>query len=134
MEGVYDILLGGRPVGQAAVFRQGLYWYFDCRCRLSGQVICRITVSCGGKTENLGIPVPQGKDFVLRTRLPVKKLGVGVPEFRVTPKHSPLPENWVPVRPEEPFVYLNRLQDAVLEVRDGQVGVRFREGSTSHPM
>ena len=72
MEGVFDITLGGRPVGQAVMFRQGLYWHFDCRCRLSGQVICRIAVSCGGKTENLGIPVPQGKEFVLRTRLPLR--------------------------------------------------------------
>ena len=135
MEGVFDITLGGRPVGQAVMFRQGLYWHFDCRCRLSGQVVCRITVSCGGKTENLGIPVPQGKEFVLRTRLPAKKLGEGVPEFRIVPKHSTLPENWVPVRPEEPFAYLNRLQDAFLEIRDGQTGVSFRQGpTTSHPM
>ena len=135
MEGVYDILLGKQPVGQAVMVRQGLYWHFDCRCNLSGEAIFRITVSCGGKTESLGIPVPKGKDFVLRTRLPVKKMGEGVPEFRIVPKHSPLPENWVPVNPEEPFAYLSRLQDAFLEIRDGQTGVSFRQGpTTSHPM
>lgn len=127
MEGVYEITLGGRAVGQASVFRRGLYWYFDCSCSLSGEVICRITVSCGGKTESLGIPVPQGKDFVLRTRVPVKKLGAGVPEFRVAPKRTELPGNWVPVSPEEPFVYLSRLQDAFLQVRDGKVGIILRD-------
>ena len=127
MEGVYDILLGGRSVGQAVMVRHGLYWHFDCRCSLSGEVMFRIMVSCGGRTENLGIPVPQGKEFVLRTKLPAKKLGAGEPTFRVVPKHAPLPENWVPVNPEDPFAYLTRLQDAYLQVRDGKIGVAFRK-------
>lgn len=134
MEGVFDITLGGRSVGQATVFQKGLYLYFDCRCRLSGETVCRIRVRCGEKEVDLGIPVPEGRDFVLRTRLPAKKLGDGVPEFRIVPKHSPLPENWVPVRAEEPFAYLTRLQDAYLEVWDGQVGISLREGSTTRPM
>lgn len=127
MEGVFDILLGGRAVGQAAVFQKGLYLYFDCRCCLSGETVCRIRVRCGEKEEDLGIPVPEGQDFVLRKKLPAKRLGPGVPEFWVAPKKVALPENWVPVRAEEPFAYLSRLQDAYLEVRDGQMGVSFRQ-------
>ena len=134
MEGVFDITLGGRSVGQAAVFQKGLYLYFDCRCRLSGETVCRIRVRCGEKEADLGIPVPEGRDFVLRKKLPAKKLGDGVPEFWVAPKKVKLPENWVPVRAEEPFAYLSRLEDAYLEVRDGQVGISFREGSTARPM
>ena len=98
MEGVFDITLGGRPVGQAAVFREGLYLYFDCRCCLSGETVCRIRVRCGEKEADLGIPVPEGRDFVLRKKLPAKKLGDGVPEFWVAPKKVTLPENWVPLR------------------------------------
>ena len=134
MEGVFDITLGGRSVGQAAVFREGLYLYFDCRCRLSGETVCRIRVRRGEKEADLGIPVPEGRDFVLRKKLPAKKLGDGVPEFWVTPKKVKLPENWVPVRAEEPFAYLSRLEDAYLEVRDGQVGISLREGSPARPM
>lgn len=134
MEGVFDITLGGRPVGQAAVFQKGLYLYFDCRCRLSGETVCRIRVRRGEKEVDLGIPVPEGRDFVLRKKLPAKKLGDGVPEFWVAPKKVTLPENWVPVRAEEPFAYLSRLEDAYLEVRDGQVGISLREGSTARPM
>ena len=121
-------------MGQAAVFQKGLYLYFDCRCRLSGETVCRIRVRCGEKEEDLGIPVPEGRDFVLRKRLPAKRLGSGVPEFWVAPQKVALPENWVPVRAEEPFAYLSRLQDAYLEVRDGQMGVSFREGSAARPM
>ena len=133
MEGVYDILLGNRSVGQAVMVRQGLYWHFDCRCSLSGEAVFRITVSCGGKTESLGIPVPKGKEFVLRTRLPVKKLGEGELSFRVVPKHAPMPERWVPVCAEEPFAYLTRLEAAYLQVQDGQVGIAFREVSGKVP-
>lgn len=134
MEGVYEITLGGRAVGQAAVFQNGLYLYFECRCRLSGETVCRIRVRCGGKEEDLGIPVPEGREFVLRRKLPAKRLGTGVPEFRVEPKRTELPEDWVPVRAEEPFAYLTRLQNAFLEVRDGQVGVSFRDDSINRPM
>ena len=134
MAGVVDITRGGRPVGQAAGFREGLYLYFDCRCRLSGETVCRIRVRCGEKEVALGIPVPEGRDFVLRKKLPAKKLGDGVPEFWVAPKKVTLPENWVPVRAEEPFAYLSRLEDAYLEVRNGQVGISLREGSTARPM
>lgn len=125
MEGVYDILLGGKTVGQAVMVRQGLYWYFDCRCSLSGEVVFRVTVSCGGKTENLGIPVPKGQDFALRTKLPVKRLGQGTPIFQLEPKHAALPENWIPVRADEPFAYLTRLQDAFLQMREGKTGIVF---------
>ena len=134
MEGTYVITQFGEAVGQATVRRQGLYWQFSCRCDLSGETVCRIRVRCGEKEVDLGIPVPEGRDFVLRKKLPAKKLGDGVPEFWVAPKKVKLPENWVPVRAEEPFAYLSRLEDAYLEVRDGQVGVSLREGSTARPM
>lgn len=127
MEGVYEITLGGRTVGQAAVFQNGLYLYFECRCRLTGETVCRIRVRCGEKEEDLGIPVPEGREFVLRRKLPAKRLGTGAPEFQVEPKRTELPEDWVPVRAEEPFAYLTRLQSAFLEVRDGQVGIAFRK-------
>ena len=71
--------------------------------------------------------MPEGRDFVLRRKIPAKRLGTGIPEFRLEPKKAALPENWVPVRAEEPFAYLTRLQDAFLEVRDGQMGIVFRK-------
>ena len=47
-------------MGQATVFQKGLYLYFDCRCRLSGETVCRIRVRRGEKEVDLGIPVPEG--------------------------------------------------------------------------
>lgn len=120
---MYDIDLGGQCIGKARVERQGLYYIFDCRCDLSGEVVYRLTARCGEKMENLGIPVPQNGTFVLRRKIPVKRLGEGDFTIRAVPKHFQSAERFVPLSPEEPFRYLRRLEDAILQVRDGTVGV-----------
>ncbi len=127
MDGYYDVCLGTQPVGQVVVKKAGLYYEFDCQCQLSGEIIFRLTVTCGGKTEALGIPVPQNGAFVLKTRIPAKRLGQGNPVFQLVPRHSPLPADFVPLRPEEPFRYLTRLQDAFLIKTAQGLGIGFRE-------
>lgn len=127
MEGTYDIQLGSEVIGKAIVERQGLYYHFSCRCRITGAVIYRVTVSCGGHHENLGILVPMGDSFGLKTKLAVKKLGKGLLQFRALPKHQKAEGKFVPVYPDEPFAYLTRLQNAFLEVRNGRSGVVLPE-------
>lgn len=119
----YEIRMGSDVVGKATVERQGLYYHFSCRCRLSGAVMCRVSVSCGGHHENLGVLIPMGDVFGLDTKLAVKRLGEGSLRFMVLPKHQQTQRQFIPVRPEEPFSYITRLQDAFMEIRDGQVGV-----------
>ena len=124
MEGIYDILRGGEKIGKAEVRREGLYYRFLCCCDLTGEVMYRLTVNCGGKTENLGIPVPEGDCFRLSTRLPVSRFPSGEPEFRAVPKHEALQQGlWVPISPETPFDYMERLEHAVMERRGGEVGI-----------
>ena len=123
MDGEFDILLGGYPIGRAAVTRQGLYYHFDCRCDLSGEILYRLTVQCNGRTENLGIPAPEGGRFALRSRVAVKKLGVGVMEIRAEPKHMELAGQFIALSPQEPFTHLRRLQEAVFQIRQGQAGI-----------
>lgn len=129
MDGEYEIFMGKEAVGTASVEKQGLYYRFVCRCRLSGAVMCRVVVSCNGHHENLGILLPCGDGFALTTKLATKKLGKGKPEFRVLPKHQSSGRKFIPVYPEEPFAYLTRLKNAFLEVQNGQVGVVI----TDHP-
>lgn len=124
MDGIYDILRGGEKIGKAEVRREGLYYRFRCCCDLTGEVMYRLTVTCGDKTENLGIPVPEGDSFRLSTRLPVSRFPGGEPVFRAVPRHEKLqPGTWVPVSPETPFPYIARLENAVAERREGQMGV-----------
>ena len=125
----YDILLGGQPVGKATVQRQGLYYCFDCRCSLSGDVMHRLSVRCNGKTESLGLLMPDGNQFNLQTKLPVKRLGEGIMEFTAVPKHPELRGKFIPLSSEEPFAYIRRLEDAVLQIRNGQVGIVLTDRS-----
>ena len=132
MEGTYDILLGGAAIGQVQVIEQGLYWQFQCRCRLSGTVFYQITVTSEGQTVKLGIPVPECGWFVLNTRIPKKQLKNGPFCFHAVPRHSEL-KGFIPVKPEEPFAYLARIKDAYLAVRNGQVGIVLRDVKESGP-
>lgn len=127
MKTIYDVLLGGQPVGKVQVERQGLYYCFSCRCTLSGEVIHKLAVTCGDHTENLGVLVPMGRDFGLCAKLPIKRLGTGDLRFRVLPRHKDLGEKFIPLSPEEPFRYLERLEHAFLKIRDGKVGICLRE-------
>lgn len=119
----YDIMLGGQGIGKARVERQGLYYCISCRCRLSGEVVYKVTASCAEKEESLGILVPESGAFVLTTRVPIKRLGEGELTFHAVPRHTELRGKFVPISPEEPFAYLSRLENAFLEIRDGQSGI-----------
>ena len=127
MEGSYPVLMGGQQVGDAAVHRDGLYLCFSCRCRFSGEMICRLVAEVDGKKENLGIPVPEGDCFHLQTRVPAKRLGEGELTVRAVPKHSSVSGKFVPLSPQEPFRYLKELKNAYLEIRNGQAGIVLRE-------
>ena len=126
----YEILLGGQSIGKARVEQQGLYYAISCRCRLSGEVVWKVTVSCGDRSESLGILVPESGAFILSTRIPVKRLGEGTLMFHAAPRHTELRGRFVPISPEEPFAYLSRLENAYMEVRNGQIGVIL---SDPHP-
>lgn len=128
MEECYDILLAEQPIGTAFVKREGLYYSFRCCCRLSGQVIYKLIVTCAEKQESLGICVPRGKDFGLETRLPVKRLGEGKLSFYAVPRHTELKGRFVPIRAEEPFAYIDKLQKAHLEIRGSQIGIVLHQG------
>ncbi len=126
MAEVYDIFLGSEKIGKAEVRRKGLYYQFRCCCDLTGAVVCRIKVRCGQKVENLGVPVPGGDAFYLEKQLPVSRFTEGEFSFFIEPRHPPAQDKWVPLKPDEPFSYLKDLKNAVLETRDGVIGLRIR--------
>ena len=120
LEGNYPLDFGGRTVGKVQVLREGLYWRFHCRCRLAEEIISKVIVSDSGKEESLGVLVPEGGGFRLDTRLPCKRLAGMQWQFQVIPIRPAGSSYSVPIRPEEPFAYLDRLKNAYLAMRDGQ--------------
>ena len=127
MEGNYEVCFGKETVGKVQVLRQGLYYRFICRCRLTGDVVCRLVVRCGDATENLGIVVGTGDGFGLDKKIPVSHLGEGKMEFLLLPKSDKLGGQFIPIHPEEPFAYIARLQDAFFARQGGQAGIVLKK-------
>lgn len=126
MEDQYGVYFGTKMAGKVQVQRQGLYYRFHCRCQLAEGMVCRLTVLCGDKQENLGILVPMEGGFGLDTRIPAKRLGEGEMEFFLIPKHSAQSGIFVPIYPEEPFAYIARLKEAYLVKQNGQAGILLK--------
>ena len=126
MEENYPVFFGKNPVGKVQVLRQGLYYRFICRCRLSGDVVCRLAVRCGDSQENLGVVVPVGDGFGLDKKVPVKHLGEGEMSFFLAPRNDYVFGKFVPISPEEPFAYIARLKDAFFLRQGGQAGVMIK--------
>ena len=129
MVGDYVVFLGNQQAGKVQVTRQGLYYRFICRCRLTGDVVCRLYITCGGQRENLGVVVPVGDGFGLDTRLPVKRFREGEPSFSLIPKHEMADARFAPIIPEEPFAYIERLKTSFLVKKYGQMGIMLDDHS-----
>lgn len=127
MEGNYGVYFGNQLVGKVQVLRQGLYYRFVCHCKLTGNIVCRLNVACGGCSENLGVVVPMNGGFGLDTKLPVKRLGQGDMAFQLVPKHEINKGQFIAIYPEEPFAYIARLKNAYLARKNGELGILLRE-------
>lgn len=127
MEGTYGVYFGTQLAGKVQVQRQGLYYRFTCRCRLTGEVMCRLRVTSGGRRENLGVVVPMDGGFGLDTRLPAKNLGEGEIAFSLVPKHDIPTVAVSPVYPEEPFSYIARFKREFLARQCQRMGTCLSE-------
>ena len=127
MVGNYEIRQGDKVIGRVQVEKQGLYYQIRCRCDLSGEVMHRLVVRCGGKEENVGVCVPMEGRFGVDKKIPCKHLGEGTPEFMLLPKHEPIAGKFIAVYPEEPFSYIHRLEQAFLAYHENQVGILLKE-------
>lgn len=123
----YEIILGNQSIGSAEVKSEGLYYRFHCHCKLSGEVMYQIKAVCGEKECNLGICVPVENGFGIDTRLPIKKFGEGNFSFYAVPRHTDITDKFVPIRADEPFLYLESLQGAHLDIRNGVQGITITE-------
>ncbi|MGM9549804.1 MAG: hypothetical protein ACI3V5_08155 [Faecousia sp.] len=127
MEGNYGVYFGNKAVGKVQVLKEGLYYRFLCHCQLTGDVMCRLWVTCGDKRENLGLVVPMDGGFGLDTKIPAKRLTGGEMAFSLIPKHDQPEGKFVPISPEEPFAYIERLKESYLIRKGEQVGIVISE-------
>ena len=123
MEGIFEIKLWDKVVGRAEVKREGLYYRFFCRCHMREDTLCRVAVG----REDLGILVPVDDGFGLETKIPAKRFADTVPEFRLIPNKPMLEGKFIPIKPEEPFAYIQRLKEGYLHCRNGEYGLVIKE-------
>lgn len=122
MEGTYDVMLGPEKRGIVTVTGEGLYWKIFCRCSLYADVMQDLVARAGEKRIKLGLLAPEGDSYCLRTRIPKKELH-RIEEFCLQPRHEKLEMDFYPIKPEEPFAYLHRLENAYLRTEKGQFGI-----------
>ncbi len=113
---MYDVLYNNIPIGYAKAEKVGLYYNFLCKCKFPNNEIYRIKVSDGAKERMLGVCVPEGNYFVLKTRIPVKELQSEVLCFTAEMRT----ENGISVVSGESFLYLDKLETARLQISNGQ--------------
>ncbi|MBQ7330957.1 MAG: hypothetical protein IJW94_04110 [Oscillospiraceae bacterium] len=122
MVGTFDVYMGKEAAGRVTVTREGLYYRFHCRCKLSGEVMHQLMLRVGQQEMSLGILAPEKGEFGVKTRIPVKHFEKGEPCFWLAPRHKKLEGLFVPISADEPFPYLSRLKNSYLEIRNGQMG------------
>jgi hypothetical protein len=127
MEGTYSIHCGGQAVGTVKVSKEGLYYRFECECRLQKREVCKISAVCGEETIAIGTPVPEGEMFKLRTRLPVKRFSGRAPRFFITGNKEENAEEFIPVDPDAPFLHLKDLKNAVFCIQNGISGIVIKK-------
>ena len=123
LEGNYGVYFSDKLCGKVQVLRQGLYYLFVCRCQLSGDVICRLTAVFQDREQQLGVLIPMDDGFGLRTKIPIKYFSGRPVKFKASAKNDIFTGFFAPIYPEEPFQYIEKLKDAYLSKKDGQIGI-----------
>ncbi len=122
MNDKYDITMANEVVGTATLTQEGLYWKICCQCELSGEVPYQV-IAMGDEEINLGLLVREKNDLCLTKRIPMKRFGNVQPSFVARPRTPKTQRNFHPIVPEEPFSYIEKLKDAFLEEKNGQLGI-----------
>ena len=127
METCYEVRFGNKSVGKVQLLREGLYIHVICRCMMPGREIFRLYIIQEDRRESLGVLVPEGDGLILNKRIPAKRFAGGVPAFTVSTGSGTQMGEFVPISPEEPFLYIHRLKSSFLETENGKIGIRIEK-------
>lgn len=122
MEERYPVMQGETEIGRVELQREGLYVRLVCRCQLSGGKLRRLFVHTENGSLDLGTLIPMDGGFGLDMRIPAKRLS-GELRFLLDGTEKKQKTSFVPIRPEEPFSYLERLKTSFLTIQNGEKGI-----------
>lgn len=123
LQKTYCINLHDKPVGEAHMTPQGLYYNISCICDLDKNQIYEVILCGKDIKQNLGILAPENGRFTLVKKIPAKRLIDSEVSFCVVKRSKQDVYDFISVYEGSPFVYIDRLQDAFLSRKDGAVGI-----------
>ena len=118
---MYQVFDKETCVGSAQIQKEGLYYRICCNCKISTEGIHRIEVCDGENTIDLGICVPEGNQFALISRIPIKKLKAENCRFALVKqgkKPTERSRREVPVEAGKPFSALDELKHGYFVNKD----------------
>lgn len=127
MEGFYEVTVGRDSVGKVQLIREGLYYRVICRCVIPGEQVYRLYAVMGNRRENLGVLIPERDGMLLNRKIPAKKLPSDALQFIVSSGAVHQDEIFIPISPEEPFLYIERLKNSFLDSEHGKIGIRIKK-------
>ena len=123
----YCVMQGKKQAGKVQLIQQGLYYRIFCRAELSGTIMYRLVAVTEEKRVNIGILAPESGGWSLNRKIPCSHFPGDIREFLLLPSHEPMEGKFVPIAPEEPFAYIEKLKDAYLARQNDRLGVVIPE-------
>lgn len=116
MNQIFHVTLGDTVVGRVQAKKQGLYLHLECRVTPAEPGKYRLVALCQDQRIDLGLCVPREGGFELSTRIPIKRFPTGNTYFLLTSSKQVLTDAHIPIRSDESFPYLHRLEKSHLEL------------------
>lgn len=126
----YQISNGEQIIGVAQVSQEGLYYKIFCRCKLPMNGIHRVYVSNNGVERDLGICVPNGEEFILEKKVPIKHIGQGELKFLAGKKSGKERVNKVPICRDKPFGAMKAIRRGRFAIYDGNFYIVFPQDTS----
>jgi len=129
----YDIYLGEDVTGKACVKQEGLYYHFQCWCRLPSASIHCVILQSRGKEYNLGVCVPDGDKFRADKRIPIKQFDD--PEFKFyLMERNQRNKILIAVDSQKPFEHLQDLENAQLDLSNELPQICLHDSKSLNPV
>lgn len=119
----YHAIFEDKVVGEVTVEKEGLYYTFQCCVSLKQGGMYRLILETEKGETDLGILMPCEAGYAVRRKLSVKQVCGSSFHFRITERNSVLAESCIPVSEDQPFPFVDKLQNARLQHFENEIKI-----------
>lgn len=123
----YHISYNNTFVGKACIKKQGLYAMISANCVLSSSGFPRLAVKSASGCIDLGVMIRAGEQFTLCTRVSAKKIDWNTITFSIIDKCDTCEKTLIPIKPTEPFMQLEIINNLQIVVDEGDHSIWLQE-------